>query len=126
MRRVSSHGEWTEWCLFFLSGLREQAARNILVAEQIFALYDRMKIRFREELKSEWATEALDFMFANPSFRNSKFTAHDHIPPHVAANMTRKLREVGILSQIVPGAGRRPAIYGFEPLIEIIRRETEG
>ena len=126
MRRVSSHGEWTEWCLFFLRGLQEQAVRNIAVAEQIFSLYEQMKQRFREELKSEWTAEALDFMFANPSFRNNKFTAHDRIPAHVAAKITRKLREVGILSQIVPGAGRRPAIYGFEPLIAIIRKETEG
>lgn len=38
--------------------------------------------------------------------------------------MSRKLRKLGILSQIVPGAGRRPAIYGFEPLIAILREET--
>lgn len=125
MRRVSSHGEWTEWCIFFLNGLREQAERNITVAGRIFALYDTMKLRFRDELKSEWSVEALDFMFANPSFKNSKFTAHDRIPPHVASSMTRKLREVGILSQYVAGSGRRPAIYGFKPLIDIIREETE-
>jgi Fic family protein len=125
MRRVSSHDEWTEWCVFFLTGLKEQAERNISVAGRIFKLYDDMKVRFREELKSEWSTEALDFMFANPSFQNSKFTSHDRIPAYVAASMTRKLREAGILSQIVPGSGRRPAIYGFEPLVAIIRKESE-
>jgi len=126
MRRVSSHGDWTEWCIFFLNGLREQADHNILVAGKIFALYEEMKLRFREELKSEWAMDALDFMFANPSFKNSKFTSHDHIPPHVAASMTRKLREAGLLSQIVAGSGRRPAIYGFKPLVDLVRSETEG
>jgi len=39
--------------------------------------------------------------------------------------MTRKPREAGILLQIVSGSGRRPAIYGFEPLITIIRAESE-
>lgn len=126
MRRVSSDGEWTEWCIFFLTGLREQAERNIFVARQIFDLYDAMKLRFRDELKSEWATDALDFMFANPSFKNSKFTSHNRIPSHVAASMTRKLRDAGLLSQIVMGSGRRPAIYGFKPLIDIVRSETEG
>lgn len=123
MRRVSSHDEWTEWCVFFLNGLRSQAERNISTAQRIFGLYEDMKLRFREELKSEWAIEALDFMFANPSFKNSKFTSHDRIPPHVAANMSRKLRDAGILSQIAPGSGRRPAIYGFAPLIAIVRDE---
>jgi Fic family protein len=126
MRRVSSQGEWTEWCVFFLNGLREQAETNIAVAARIFRLYDDMKLRFRQELKSEWAIEALDFMFANPSFRNSRFTAHDRIPAHVAATMTRKLREAGILSQIAPGSGRRPAIYGFAPLIDILREQSEA
>ncbi len=126
MRRVSSDGEWTEWCIFFLTGLREQAERNIFVARQIFDLYGDMKLRFRDELKSEWATDALDFMFANPSFKNSKFTSHSRIPPHVAASMTRKLRDAGLLSQIVAGSGRRPAIYGFKPLIDIVRSETDG
>lgn len=125
MRRVSSHGEWTEWCVFFLTGLQVQAERNAASAQRIFGLYDQMKVRFREELKSEWSTEALDFMFANPSFKNSKFTSHGRIPSHVAASMSRKLRETGILSQIVPGSGRRPAIYGFEPLIAILREESE-
>lgn len=125
MRRVSSNDEWTEWCVFFLEGLREQAERNIAVATRIFRLYDDLKLRFREELKSEWSVEALDFMFANPSFKNSRFTSHDRIPSHVAATMTRKLREVGILSQIVAGSGRRPAIYGFEPLIRILREGSE-
>jgi Fic family protein len=125
MRRVSSHDAWTDWCGFFLEGLRWQAERNIAVAQRIFHLYDDMKLRFREELKSEWTIEALDFMFANPNFKNSRFTGHDRIPPHVAATMTRKLREAGILSQIVEGSGRRSAIYSFEPLVEILRAETE-
>jgi Fic family protein len=125
MRKVSSHDEWTEWCIFFLQGLRDQAQHNIAVADRIFTLYNDMKVRFRDELKSEWSVEALDFMFANPSFQNSKFTASGRIPPHVASNMTRKLREAGLLSQIIAGAGRRPAIYGFEPLIAILREEAE-
>ena len=126
MRRVSSDAAWTEWCLFFLDGLRVQADRNIAVAERIGALYEAMKVRFREELKSEWTIEALDFMFANPVFRNSKFTAHERIPAHVAATMTRKLRDVGVLSQIEPGAGRRPALYGFAPLVDLLRAESGG
>lgn len=121
MRRVSSHGEWTEWCVFFLNGLKDQADRNIATASKIFKLYDEMKLKFRDELKSEWSVEALDFMFANPSFKNSKFTNHDRIPAHVAANMSRKLRQIGILTPILEPSGRRPAIYGFSPLISIIR-----
>jgi Fic family protein len=122
MRRVSSHGEWTDWCLFFLEGLREQAARNIATAESVFSLYEEMKTRFREELNSQWAGEAVDFMFANPTFRNNRFTHMTDIPSHVAMSMTRKLREADLIRQVIPASGRRPAMYSFEPLLEIVRR----
>lgn len=122
MRRVSAHGAWTEWCAFFLSALSEQARRNIKTMSQIFALHEEMKARFRDELNSRWAMDALDFMFANPTFRNNRFTASSGIPSHVAMDITRKLREAGLLVQVAPGAGRRPAMYAFRPLIDIVRQ----
>lgn len=122
MRRVSSLGEWTEWCLFFLGGLREQAARNMATAEKVFHLYEEMKTRFREELNSQWAGDAVDFMFSNPTFRNNRFTKMTDIPPHVAMTMTRKLRDAGFIRQVMPSSGRRPAMYSFEPLLDIMRK----
>lgn len=122
MRRVSANGEWTEWCMFFLSALGDQAQRNIETMSRIFALHEEMKARFRDELNSRWAMDAVDFMFANPTFRNNRFTASSGIPPHVAMDMTRKLRDAGLLVQVAPGAGRRPAMYAFQPLIDIVRQ----
>jgi Fic family protein len=121
MRRVSANGEWTEWCMFFLSALSEQARRNIETMSRIFALHEEMRARFRDELNSRWAMDAVDFMFANPTFRNNRFTASSGIPPHVAMDITRKLRDKGLLVQVAPGAGRRPAMYAFQPLIDIVR-----
>lgn len=123
MRRVSSHGEWTEWCEFFLRGLEEQAKQNIETAEKIFKLYEDMKARFRAELSSQWSTDALDFMFSNPTFRNNRFTRQDNIPSHVAMTMTRKLRDAGLIVQVDAPSGRKPAIYAFKPLIDIVRGE---
>jgi len=122
MRQVSARGEWTEWCVFFLSALSEQARRNIDTMSRIFALHAEMKVRFRDELNSRWAMDAVDFMFANPTFRNNRFTASGRIPAHVAMDITRKLRDAGLLVQVAPGAGRRPAMYAFQPLIDIVRK----
>jgi Fic family protein len=121
MRRVSSHGEWTEWCLFFLSALHEQASRNTETAKKISKLYEDMKVRFRAALNSQWSGDALDFMFANPTFRNNRFTRNQNIPAHVAMTMTRKLKDAGLITEILPSAGRRPALYAFKPLIDIVR-----
>ncbi len=121
MRRVSSHDEWTEWCIFFLAGLDGQANRNIRTAERVISLYSAMKDQFRAELNSQWSTQALDFMFTNPTFRNNRFTHGSQIPSHVAMSMTRKLREAGLIRQVIPGSGRSPAMYTFQPLIDIVR-----
>lgn len=122
MRRVSSHDEWTEWCVFFLTAINQQANENMDKAVRIFSLYNDMKDRFRDELNSQWAIDAVDFVFTNPTFRNNRFTSDGRIPSHVAMNFTRKLREAGLLLQLAPGSGRRPALYAFQPLIDIVRQ----
>lgn len=121
MRRVSSHGEWNEWCEFFFDGLCEQANRNIDTARQVFSLYEEMKDRIREETNSQWSISALDFLFANPVFRNTRFTKGAGIPGHVARRMTRILRDSGVIIEQSPASGRRPALYSFEPLLTIVR-----
>ena len=121
MRAVSANGDWTEWCLFFLDALNTQAERNIKTASRIFALYEDMKDRFRDELNSQWSINAVDFVFANPVFRNNQFTTKAGIPSQTASIISRKLQDTGLLTQIRPSSGRRPAMYSFEPLLEIVR-----
>ncbi len=121
MRAVSANGDWTEWCLFFLDALNTQAERNIETASRIFALYEEMKDRFRDELNSQWSINAVDFVFANPVFRNNQFTSKAGIPSQTASILSRKLQDAGLLVQIAPSSGPRPAMYSFEPLLEIVR-----
>jgi len=121
MRDVSEKNNWTEWCLFFLDALNTQAERNIETAMRIFSLYDNMKERFRDELNSQWSINAVDFVFANPMFRNNQFTRNAGIPSQTASIISRKLLEAGLLTQIIPSSGRRPAMLSFEALLEIVR-----
>lgn len=121
MRNVSRNSAWTEWCVFFLDALTEQAYKNIEKAEEIGNLYEAMKVVFRDALSSPYAMTALDFMFSNPVFRNNRFTNKSGIPRPTAARFARILSEQGLLSTIEPAAGRRPAMYAFEPLLKIVR-----
>jgi len=63
----------------------------------------------------------LDFVFTNPFFRNNKFTNSSGIPASSAARFTRLLLDEGLLVTIEEPSGRRPALFMFEPLIEIVR-----
>jgi Fic family protein len=121
MRDVSEHGDWEGWCVFFLTAVEKQAIHNLEVADRIRSLYETMKGRFAELLASKWSVAALDFVFTYPVFRNSRFTSDAGIPDQTAARFTRVLIQEGLLQTVQEASGRRPAIYRFEPLMEIVR-----
>ncbi len=121
MREVSSHGAWTEWCVFFLDALRTEAERNLAISERIQAFYAEMKETFRQVLNSQWSTMALDFMFANPYFRNNQFTRSSKVPEQTAFKLSRRLHEAGLLRVVSNASGQRPAMFAFEPLLKVVR-----
>jgi Fic family protein len=121
MRRVSENDDWTSWCLFFLDAVKTQAIRNLEVAENISNLYETMKNVFRDTLGSRWNVNALDFIFTNPVFRANKFTGASGIPTSTAQRFLRLLNERNLLTTLTEASGRRPALYSFEPLMELVR-----
>lgn len=121
MRRVSESGNWNEWCAFFLEAIEQQAIRNLAIAENIRSLYEEMKQIFSDCLASKWSMTALDFVFTNPVFRNNKFTSNSGIPPASAARFTRIMLDEGIIRTVEEASGRRPALYSFEPLMNLVR-----
>jgi Fic family protein len=121
MRAVSAEDDWVGWILFFLSALESQSNQNLNKIEQIRSLYEEMKEQFREALSSRWTITALDFIFTRPVFRNNLFTSKSGIPAPTAHKFTRSLLDAGLLKTVVPSAGRRPALYAFEPLLSLVR-----
>lgn len=121
MRETSRTGSWEAWCRFFLAAVESQALENLAVAESIRSLYEGMKTQFADLLSSKWSVQALDYIFANPIFRNSSFTQKSGIPAATAARFTRILLDQGMLQTIRPSSGRRSATYRFEPLMTRVR-----
>lgn len=121
MREVSRSGDWTGWCCFFLEALEKQAKRNLRIVEDITGLYGEMKGLFRTKLSSKWHIKALDYIFTNPVFRNNKFTKGSGIPATTAAKFSRTLVDEGLLRTLEEASGRRPALYSFEPLMDLVR-----
>lgn len=121
MREVSKEGAWTDWIVFFLAAIEEQARKNLATSEKIRDLYEDLKKDFLQMLSSQWSTAALDFLFSRPVFRNSAFTQKSGIPSAAAHRITRILVEKEMLQTITPASGRRPALYRFEPLLKLVR-----
>ncbi len=121
MRQVSAEGCWDAWCAFFLEAVEQQAISNLAIAERISELYDSMKIRFTEVLKSKYSLNALDYVFTNPVFRNNRFTSQSGIPATTASRFTRTLLQEKIIVTVEEASGRKPALYSFEPLMDLVR-----
>ena len=121
LRNVSANDDWDGWCEFFFAAVAQQADRILEVAQSISDLYEEMKPRFIELLSSKYAVAALDYLFTYPVFRNSRFTSQAGISPQTAARFARVLLQEGLLQTVTEAAGRRPAVYRFEPLMERVR-----
>ena len=121
MRAVSAKGDWTSWVAFFLQALHAQATVNIETADAIFRLHGAMGERFREVLNSQFHDQALGFVFASPIFRNDRFVDRSGIPASSARALSRRLVDEGLLRTIEPAAGRRAAMYAFDPLLDLLK-----
>ncbi|MEM6538044.1 MAG: Fic/DOC family N-terminal domain-containing protein [Pseudomonadota bacterium] len=121
MRAVSSVGAWDEWCLFFLRALTAQARRNLHMGERIRDLYTESLAAFTGLFSSKWSTVATDFVFERPIFQISQMSNRTAIGDATARRFVKLLEERGHLACIEPAAGRRPALYAFEPLLKLVR-----
>jgi Fic family protein len=116
---VSSDGDWTGWCVFFLKALIEQAVDNEARAKAILQLYQSKKDWIAEATHSQYAVRALDWFFNRPIFKTSDFTESGAIPKPTANRIVQVVRDQGLLREIRPSRGRRAAILVFPELLNI-------
>ncbi|MEE4279503.1 MAG: Fic/DOC family N-terminal domain-containing protein [Halieaceae bacterium] len=121
LREVSASDDWESWSLFFLRGVERQAIANLEVATAIGEFYEDMKLRFADLLSSKYSVAALDYLFTQPIFSNSRFTKSAGIPSQTAARFSRVLLQEGLLQVVREASGRRAATYRFEPLMRLVR-----
>jgi len=119
LRNVSSDGAWTEWCVFFLQGLIEQASENQAKASAILNLYRQMLEDVPRLTHSQFSASAVEFLFSRPIFSSVYFTEKANIPRPSALRFLATFREAGLIRVIQEAAGRRPAFYAFSKLINI-------
>ncbi|MGO4917801.1 Fic family protein [Pseudogemmobacter sp. W21_MBD1_M6] len=116
---VSRDGDWTGWCGFFLRAIIEQAGTNQTKAQAIHSLYTARKDWMVEATRSQYGVRALDWFFSRPIFVASDFVTQADIPEPTAKRILRLVRDNGLLREIKPSSGRRPAVLAFPDLLNI-------
>ncbi len=119
LRAVSQNGNWTEWCVFFMNALKEQAWANTNKANAILDLYEEMKEAIPRLVNSQYLIQALDGIFSTPIFTGSRYAKATHIPSATVRRILPLLVKNGILKIIEPAKGSRSATYGFPALLNL-------
>lgn len=119
LREVSSNDSWTEWSIFFLKGVKQQALENEQKARAILSLYEKTKDNVIKLSRSQHAIQAVDFIFTSGIFSAPQFTKNSGIPKPSTARILKILHDNGIIEPLRNGKGRRPGIFAFGELINI-------
>lgn len=119
LHRISAHGDWTAWVEFFLNALIEQAENNLKLVREIIALYEQKKYEITELLHTDQGIHVLDMLFDTPVFRATDVHRRLGIQRQRAASYIRSLKDAGVITEIRPASGRRPALLSFEHLWRI-------
>ncbi|MDF7801897.1 Fic/DOC family N-terminal domain-containing protein [Pontiellaceae bacterium B1224] len=114
---VSRDGDWSGWCAFFLKAIQQQAELNLEKANSILELYNRMKLKMVEISHSQFSIHALDWIFEQPIFNGSDFIRASGIPKATATRILRILKEENIIQVWQEARGSKPAVYGYEELL---------
>ena len=118
---ISNKNAWNQWINYFLKAIIIQAKLNTKRAKQVTTLYDEMKKVIQEISKSRSAIQIQDFLFSKIMFETPDFTASSNLSKPHAARIIKKLLSNNIIKVISPAQGRRPAIYAFTALMEIVQ-----
>ena len=119
LRDVSLKDSWTEWCLFFLKGVKEQALENEQKARAILSLYEKTKDKVIQLTHSQHAIKAVDFLFTAGIFSAPQFAKNSGIPKPSTARILKILTDNKIIEPLRSGKGRRPGIFAFGELVNI-------
>ncbi len=122
LKNISENDEWEEWIRFFLTAVDTQARKNTEKAQRILFLYNSMKQKIVDSTHSQYALQALDSLFNLGIFTTTDFQKNSGIPKPSNARIISTLRDENIIDTLEEASGRKPAIYIFRSLIDIINQ----
>lgn len=123
---VSSEDAWTEWCVFFLSAIETQAAENLAKARAIHELYRDTLLMATKRIHADETGDAISCLFRSAIFQSNIFMRRADMSETTSRRLISLLKDEGVVVELVPHKGARPAILAFPRLLEITDGVTFG
>ncbi|MCH1430577.1 MAG: Fic family protein [Chlamydiales bacterium] len=125
LSRISKHKDWLGWLKFFLEATREQAIRNTRKTREILNLYEKLKVAFQKETRSQFAQLALDAFFQMPIINTRKFMKLTGIKNRTTlGKILSQLENADYIKLIRRASGKSSAVYALPELLNIAEGKT--
>lgn len=121
--RVSTHGDWLGWLIYFLTGVEVQAQAAVNDAERLLTLQARYHDRLSEARARQAAHWLVDQLFINPYVSAPRAAEVLGVSPPTARAAIRDLEAQGMLRE---RTGRKwGQLFLAEEVLEAVRGGTE-
>lgn len=98
--RVSTHGDWSGWLVFFLKGIAIQAREALERCQALSSLHTEYLQRFQKKHQPAQLLRLVDLLFKNPLVTARGVERELKCSPQTANGYISRLCEVGILVQL--------------------------
>lgn len=119
---LSSHGDWDAWMAFFLQAVIDGARDCAGLVGRLALLDDQTRQAFAAAAGGRGAARLADYVFRHPVFTVPHWIAHCglELPKQTAVDWVARLARAGLIEQVCAGRGRRPAVWRYGQLMELL------
>ena len=112
--------DWEQWIEFFLRAVTEQSRINADKAQAIIDLKEETLLRVQEVTHSQYTLQVVNYIFSKPWFTGTDFRAGADVPRTSVTRLLNRLTKGGIITKIISGKRRKPSLYMFPTLKQIV------
>lgn len=120
LKGITDTNSWTQWIRFFLEAVIFEAEKNIHKTRSIIELYETVKKEIVDHTHSQFSIHCVDSLFTKPIFNSGEFKNVAGIPHASSNRLLKSLVNNEIIELVKKGSGRRPSLFTFRKLINII------
>ncbi|MEM6260569.1 MAG: Fic family protein [Planctomycetota bacterium] len=113
---VSTNNNWTDWILFFLQGVIDQASDAIDCSRRLTSLHQEFTEKLQAEDHSATVFRLLDQLFIRPGTTGALVALDLEVSPKTAYNTIEKMVAANILYEVT--GKKRNKIYLARPILQ--------
>ncbi len=116
LQAVRTEGNWEEWILYMLQGVKQTSLETIVMIEKIHVLMDNCRNEMREKLPKIYSRDLLDNLFKHP-YTKIEYLQNDLMcHRNTSGSYLNQLSEHGFLTKVKIG---KEVYFLNEPLFDL-------